>query len=345
MNPTVVVERISGWVIYLCRSNFFKEMVVGRNVALKCAAAAAVCLGIFVIFGASRAEEKLPQKYTETVADKDGNRFGFEMVLIPGGKFQMGSSENEAGRKADEGPQHEVTLSPFYLCTTETTLELFLAYYEEMVTPRRVEESDNQDVDAMTGPTPVYGDITMGCSKKNPAMGATWLNAVTYCKWLSNKTGKKYRLPTEAEWEYACRAGTTNIFGFGNDPDQLKDFAWYKDNTDAKPNEAAKKKPNAWGLYDMLGNVREWVYDFYSPAAYKEAVEKNQTTNPLGPSDGKVHVARSGAYDSNTKELRCAARAYEEDWWRMNDPQMPKSKWWLPQMDFIGFRVARSIEP
>jgi len=94
----------------------------------------------------------------------------------------------------------------------------------------------------------------------------------------------------------------------------------------------------------MLGNVREWVGDFYSPSAYKEAAKKNPAVNPLGPKTGSVHVARGGDYTGTPEDLRCAGRSFEEDWWRSGDPQFPKSKWWLPQMDFIGFRVVKSVE-
>ena len=297
---------------------------------------------------------KPPRRYTETVTSRSGENISFEMVPVPGGTFVMGSPKGEPGRKNDEGPQHEVRLYPFYLCTTETTLELFLAYYQETMSAKEdfieveqakkdAEQSKN-DVDAITGPTPVYGDLTMGYGVKHPAMGMTWHNAMTVCRWLSKKTGRKYRLPTEAEWEYACRAGTTNVFGFGNAPNRLADFAWYEDNSDGETNEVAKNKPNAWGLYDMSGNVCEWVYDFYSPTAYKEAAGKTPAINPKGPKTGKVHVARGGDYSSSIEELRCAARAFEEEWWRSGDPQFPKSKWWLPEMDFIGFRIARSID-
>jgi sulfatase modifying factor 1 len=295
------------------------------------------------------------KKYTETITTKDGEKVSFDMVLIPKGSFTMGSPVDEAGREDHEGPQHEVRLEQFYLCTKETTIELFLAYYQETVSAKRdfievqeakkdTEQQGKDEVDAITGPTPVYGDMTMGYEETHPAMGMTWHNAMTFCRWLSMKTGKKYRLPTEAEWEHACRAGTTNIFGVGNDSSGLKDFAWYEANADSETNPVGKKKPNAWGLYDMSGNVREWVFDFYSPTAYKEAAKKNPAVNPKGPKTGKVHIARGGDYSSSVEALRSAARSFEEDWWRSGDPQIPKSIWWLPEMDFIGFRVARSVE-
>ena len=307
-----------------------------------------ICLSMMTANSAA-AQDKPVKKYTETVTTKTGEKISFDMVLIPAGNFLMGSPANEEGRKEDEGPRHEVRVDDFYLCTTETTIELFSAYYQETVSAKRdfimtPERNQTEDVDAITGPTPVYGDMTMGYDNQHPAMGMTWHNAFVFCRWLSKKTGKEYRLPTEAEWEYASRAGTTNIFGVGNNPVQLKDYAWYEATADSETSAVGKKKPNAWGLYDMSGNVREWVYDFYSPDAYKQAAANSPAMNPKGPKTGQVHVARGGDYSCPAKELRCAARAFEEKWWRSGDPQIPKSKWWLPEMDIIGFRVACSVE-
>jgi sulfatase modifying factor 1 len=327
-------------------------MILSR--ALKYIFVPAACLGVMLATDILAAQDRLPKRYTETITTKDGDKLSFEMVLIPGGSFSMGSPADEAGRKDDEGPQHKAQLDKFYLCTTETTIDLFTAYYQETVsakkdfittqeTKKNTEQTDS-DVDAITGPTPVYGDMTMGYGEKHPAMGMTWHNAMTFCRWLSMKTGKEYRLPTEAEWEYASRDGTTNVFGIGDDPGQLKDFAWYEDTTDYETREVGKKKPSAFGLYDMLGNVREWVYDFYSSTAYQEAAKKNPAVNPKGPKTGTLHVARGGDYNSSVEELRCAARAFEEKWWRSGDPQIPKSIWWLPEMDFIGVRVARTAD-
>jgi sulfatase modifying factor 1 len=326
-------------------------MLKGRTLMLT--AALVICLGMLAAVSLVAAQNEPAKKFTETVTSKTGEKISFDMVLIPAGNFLMGSPANEAGRKDDEGPQHEVHVDNFYLCSTETTIELFMAYYQETMSAKRdlittqdeQEQSEKADkVDAITGPTPVYGDMTMGYENNHPAMGMTWYNAMTFCRWLSQKTSKEYRLPTEAEWEYACRAGNTSTFGVCNDPEQLKEFAWYDATADRETSAVGKKKSNAWGLYDMLGNVREWVYDFYSPDTYKREAAKTPAIDPKGPESGKVHVARGGDFNSPPDELRCAARAYEEKWWRAGDPQIPKSKWWLPEIDIIGFRVACSVK-
>jgi formylglycine-generating enzyme required for sulfatase activity len=298
-----------------------------------------------------------PRKYTETIKNKEGKEISFDVVLVPGGKFTMGSPESEKGHKPHEGPQFAAEVKPFYLAATETTFQLFMAYYDETVQEKRgdaaeakkkEDEAKKKGVDAISGPTPLYGDPTLGWGAgRRPAIGVTWHNAETFCKWLSKKTGKPYRLPTEAEWEYACRGGSKAAYSFGDDPAKLEDFGWFEDNSDEKTQEVAQKKPNAFGLYDMHGNVREWVTDLYGGDTYADNAKKNPVSSPTGPKESKVktadgfaHVARGGAYNSSAAELRSAARTFEEPFWRFEDPQEPKSKWWLPKMGFIGFRVA-----
>ena len=324
----------------------------GGKCGLKTVHLAVVAFAVIALLSVS-AQAAKPAAYTETVKTANDAEISFKMVPIPGGTFTMGSSASEPNRADDEGPQHEVCVDPFYLCPTETTLELFMAYYQETVSAKKdfmdtqeaKKDAENASgVDAISGPTPVYGDLSMGYGSQNPAIGMTWNNANNFCLWLSSKTGKKYRLPTEAEWEYACRAGTNNLFGSTNDAEKINDYAWYDATADSETTEVGKKKPNAFGLHDMSGNVREWVLDFYSPTAYAEAAKKNPAVNPKGPKTGELHVARGGDYSCSVGELRCAARHLEQKWWRMGDPQIPKSIWWLPEMDIIGFRVACSIE-
>ncbi len=333
----------------------------GAGMRRSLALALASCLTVPLLL--ARGGEPL-KRYTETLTTKRGQKLSFEMVFIPGGKFAMGSPDIEPGRKPHEGPQHEVEIKPFYLCATETTWDLYFDYCDHVVDLRKrgdngrgdpvkeAEEARNPAVDAITTATPHahFVDITNGWGGgKRPAMQVTWYSAMNFCKWLSKTTGKRYRLPTEAEWEHACRAGAATRYFFGDDPEKLGDYAWFDDNCASDSGEqmthpVGEKKPNPWGLYDMLGNVCEWVVDFYSPTAYAESARSRPAIAPEGPAKGKVHVARGGHYDSPAADLRCAARAFEEPWWSREDPKEPKSKWFLPKRTFIGFRVAREIE-
>ncbi len=298
-------------------------------------------------FSVAWAGEESPKKFTETVTGgKAHKKYSFDMVLIPAGKFTMGTPAGEAGRKPSEGPAHEVEIKPFYLASSVVTLDLFFMYYDECATPARGAEAlkksaEREKIDGISCPTVVYGDMSMGWGVEGrPSIGVSWRNAVNFCKWLSKKTGKTYRLPTEAEWEYACRAGTKTAYFFGDDPAKLGDYAWFKDNADEKTHPVAKKLPSPWGLYDMHGNVKQWVYDFYSPDGYAADAKAGAAVCPTGPKEGKVHVARGGSYDEEAPDLRSGARAFQEDWWQFKDPQDPKSLWWLPEMAFIGMRVA-----
>lgn len=165
-----------------------------------------------------------------------------------------------------------------------------------------------------------------------------------YCRWLSAKTGKIYRLPTEAEWEYACRAGTKTVYSFGDDASKLGDYAWYVENAE-KPQPIGKKKPNAWGLYDMHGNVSEWCLDRYVADIY--------STFTKGPVKGPVvlptaaeypYVARGGSWDDDADRLRSAARLASNLEWSVQDPQRPQSIWWHTDATFVGFRLVRPLE-
>ena len=195
----------------------------------------------------------------------------------------MGSPATEAGRKADEGPQHKVAIEPFWMGKCEVTwneYELFMYVDEERKYYPTTGDNPyvNPVSDAVTRPTKPYVEMSFGMGKDGyPAISMTQHAANKYCEWLSAKTGHFYRLPTEAEWEYACRAGTTTTYSFGDDASKLGDYAWYAPNSDFKYQKVGKKKPNPWGLYDMHGNVAEWTLDQYQPdyQAFSDALTKN----------------------------------------------------------------------
>ena len=205
--------------------------------------------------------------YTESIPGTD---LTFEMIAVPGGTFLMGSPASETGRKDDEGPQHEVTVSPFWISKTEVMWDQYDAFRNACPgvpkgTPEW-EEPDLEDVDGISGPTPPYGDPYRGFGGGNrPAIGVSWHATMTHCLWLSKVTGKFHRLPTEAEWEYACRAGSKGTFCFGDDVSALGEYAWYKKNSEHQTHPVGTKKPNAWSVQDMHGNVSEWCLDWYQP--------------------------------------------------------------------------------
>jgi formylglycine-generating enzyme required for sulfatase activity len=166
-----------------------------------------------------------------------------------------------------------------------------------------------------------------------------------YCRWLSAKTGKVYRLPTEAEWEYACRAGTTTAYFFGDDPARLEEYAWYVENAE-KPQTVGKKKPNPWGLYDMHGNVSEWCLDHYAADTYSKLKQAEPVKQPvfLPTAMEYPYVARGGSWDDDADRLRSAARLASNLEWSIQDPQRPQSIWWHTDATFVGFRVVRAFE-
>jgi formylglycine-generating enzyme required for sulfatase activity len=238
---------------------------------------------------------------------------------------------------------------------TETTWDEYdvFAFSQDLLKkkPQNVDlakEPENEKAaDAVTRPTPPYTDETFGFGReRHPAINITHHAAMEYTRWLSAKTGKTYRLPTEAEWEYACRAGTQTAYYFGDDAKKLGDYAWYLDNSNASPHEVAKKKPNAWGLYDMLGNVAEWCLDQYDKNFYKSFKPDASALLPvLVPTEKKYpHVARGGAWDEEPWRVRCGARLASDPDWSQQDPQRPQSIWWHTDATFVGFRVVRPLE-
>ncbi|HEX7862657.1 MAG TPA: SUMF1/EgtB/PvdO family nonheme iron enzyme [Verrucomicrobiae bacterium] len=279
-----------------------------------------------------------------------GTDVTFEMIPIPGGEFTMGSPENETGRKGDEGPQHKVKIDPFWMAKCEVTwneYELF-QFPEEEKKRRNMRKSDpaiHALADAVSRPTTPYVEMSFGMGKDGyPAISMTQHAANTYAKWLSAKLSQFYRLPTEAEWEYAARAGTTTAYSFGDDASKINDYAWFGDNSDLKYQKVGKKKPNPWGLHDMHGNVVEWCLDQYEPEGYKQFVGATAENPWIKATMPYPHVARGGSWDDNPKDLRSAARRGSSASWKQQDPQLPKSIWYLTDAQFLGFRIIRPLK-
>jgi formylglycine-generating enzyme required for sulfatase activity len=279
--------------------------------------------------------------YTERLAGAS-----FEMLPISGGTFTMGSPAAEKGRSADEGPQVKVVIDPFWMAKVETTWDLYDLYWKDESIPGSDRRLSMPIItkDAITRPSNPYADETFGHGREGcPVLGITHHAALMYCQWLSRKTGKTYRLPTEAEWEYACRAGTTTAYPWGEDPSKLGEYAWYGPNAEEDTHKVGTKKPNAWGLHDMLGNVAEYCMDHYTPTDYQQYT--GLTVNPLRkPTKYKYsHVARGGSWADPAERCRSAARRGSDKSWQQRDPGNPQSLWWLTDADFVGFRVVRPV--
>jgi sulfatase modifying factor 1 len=288
-----------------------------------------------------------------------GSIVSFDMVAIPGGKFTMGSPENEKFHKADEGPLRKVTLSKFWIAKNEVSWDEYMAFFRATGSQGRTEGQIviKKNVDAISGATPPWGAPDQGWGKASrPAITMSWHAANVYCQWLSKVTGKKYRLPTEAEWEYACRAGTETPYFFAGNPKNFTSSGLlkkifgpdtaviasrvvYKVNSFSKTKEPLSVKSNPFGLKNMSGNVAEFCLDFYSPDTYKK--DSTEVINPRGPESGYEHVIRGGSFKSDASDVRSAARDFTKTKaWLVTDPQMPKSIWWYSDVIDVGFRVV-----
>ena len=294
--------------------------------------------------------------YVERVPDTN---ISFPMVAVRGGTFHLGSPITEPGRRDNEGPRRRVELKPFWIGKYEVTWDEYHTYMREKdfnITDQPLRPALNPRqarADAVSKPTASYIDETWGFgTERYPAFDMSHHAAMKYCEWLSAKTGRTYRLPTEAEWEYACRAGSAGPYPFGTDPDKLDDYAWYAKSSGTREHPrgatrpVGRKRPNAWGIHDMLGNVSEWCLDEYDPDFY-DSLPWERT--PLGPVNlpGKrqyPHVVRGGCYKSAAGDCRSAARVKSDRRWNRADSQEPQGIWWLASGPRVGFRVVRPVE-
>ncbi|MFM7151898.1 MAG: formylglycine-generating enzyme family protein, partial [Gemmataceae bacterium] len=259
-----------------------------------------------------------------------------------------GSPDSEKGRNPDEGPQHPVTVKGFWVGKCEVTWDEFDTFWRGRPGKKEDKEPETpKDADAVTRPTPAYADETFGLGREgNPVICISWHTCMQYCRWLALKTGKNYRLPTEAEWEWAARAGTSTPYYFGEDAKLLGENAWFQENSEDKPQPVGKKKPNPWGLHDIYGNVTEFCIDLYSKDAYGAFPRDKPTLQPVSKPAGQrwSNVTRGGGWDSAPDQCRSAARRPSGKDWIKLDPQRPQSIWWLTSAEFVGFRIVRPIE-
>ncbi len=304
----------------------------------------------------------LPKDFVQKVPGEDVK---FDMVYVPGGEFTIGSPPDEAGRKPDEGPQRRVAVRPFWMAKYETTWAEYYAFWKDarLFVADGVPEKAGGPVpppDAITRPTNTYvPELYEHGRDGHPVLCMSHHAAMVYCHWLRWKTGLGFRLPTEAEWEYACRAGSTGPYGFEGGADKLEYAAWFAgDSATAKDTDSSgekgkndeptthvvgRKKANAFGLHDMHGNVWEWCLDQYEPNAYAKLPADRPTLGGFVKPEPNVkwgHVVRGGSYADQPDRLRSAARRASEPAWIKNDPQGMSSIWWLTNMDVIGFRVC-----
>lgn len=299
---------------------------------------------LFVIsdYSAVFSQESIFEKYTQEISGTD---LKIEMVPIPEGVFKMGSHDGSGKANADEKPAHEVKVDAFYMSKFEITWELYMLFINRTIDEVRADAKGIEvvkEVDAIAGATIPYVDMSlgMGTGEGLPVGNVSQLAASRFCEWLSAKTGDFYRLPTEAEWEYAARGGTETAFSFGDQEADLGEHAWFYENSDGSYHKVGQKKPNPWGLYDMHGNVAEWTLDQYLPEVYQK--RDKLTENPLEITTKEFPVSvRGGSYYDDAKDLRSAARIASTENWKMRDPQFPKSKWWNTDSPFVGFRIVR----
>ena len=328
---------------YVDRSDLLKRTTRGSLFII------VLILSSSFLIGFSQANEIVKKRFSPYVQEIPESDAEILMIPIPGGTFMMGSSENEVGRNEDEGPQRLVKVDSFWMGAYELTWDQYDPFLEEKNPNRRnvriLVDGLEIEVDAVSTATPMYMDMSFGMGRGGfPAVNMTQYAAVMYAKWLFAKTGKFYRLPTEAEWEYACRAGTKSAYSFGENANDLDKYAWYGKNSDQAYKKIGTKEPNSFGLYDMHGNVAEWTMDQYIKD-YHERLVGDPADNPyFRPTSLYPRSVRGGSWMDDGLGLRCASRAGSSKKWKQRDPQMPKSLWWLTDAPFVGFRLVRPKE-
>ena len=268
----------------------------------------------------------------------EGTDVSFKMIPVQAGSFLMGSSGKDKDHQPDEGPATTVSVSAFWMEEHEVTYDEYILFADEQM-------DAEPKPDGITRPSPPYIDFTLGMGKSGgfPANSMSEYAALMYCQWLYKKTGIFYRLPTEAEWEYAARAGAATNYFFGNNAAELSNYGWYAANSENKYHKVKQLQPNAWGFYDILGNVAEWTLDQYKED-YFSAIKSNTADPWMKPTAKHPMTLKGGTFKDDAAYLRPAARIQSNLKWNARDPQIPRSKWWNADAPFIGFRIVRPLK-
>jgi len=290
--------------------------------------------------------------YSDTIPGSD---ITFEMIPIPGGTFLMGSSSDDTDHQADEGPQVEITVPPLWVGKHEVTWSEYKLYmrlcnvFEQFEDRGLRQIVEDNEIDAITAPSKLYEPsftFAPGDGPRQPAVSMSQYAAKQYTKWLSGIVGQSYRLPTEIEWEYAARAGSTTPYSFAAER-SLDDYAWYAANSDDELQAVGTKLPNPWGLHDMHGSVAEWVLDEYDSARYSKLEEDVSARQAVQwPVRLYPRVIRGGCWFDDPAQCRSAARHKSEDpEWSLSDPNLPVSPWWFTEeaATGVGFRIVRPL--
>lgn len=270
-------------------------------------------------------------------------------VSIPGGKADFSLSYIPAGAlpiQSPDGKTLNIQLDAFWIGTKEVTYDEFIQFqYRKNDNNSSNWKDGKYSADAITRPTPQYMDYTWGMGTLDgvPAVAMTQQGALRFCYWLYQKTGQFYRLPTEAEWEYACKAGSSGSLPANVTETNLGDYAWYYDNSTEKYHPTGKKKPNAWGLFDMLGNVSEWTSDNYIDDYFAQT-SANPNNPWYKPNAKHSRTVKGGSFDDNPEDCNCSKRIKSLPTWQKRDPQIPRSRWWNTDSSFLGFRVVRPVK-
>ncbi len=312
----------------------------------------------------SQSESVPNNEISEYSAEIPGSNEEIEMILVPGGTYEMGPF--------DQSDTHEVKVDSFWIGKYEVTWDEYNLFRNEMLNEIRSQVYKNLygvdiDADAVSSPTlteealnllrdndipadiislpsPPYSDITSGMGTNGfPAVSMTHYAAFMFTKWLTVKTGDFYRLPTEAEWEYACRAANPGSYEPITNQAELDQRAWYKGNSARKYHQPGAKEPNALGIHDMLGNVAEWTFDQYNEN-YSAMLDHNPAVNPfMKPTELYPRAVRGGSWMDSAEAVSCLQRRGSDPSWKMRDPQLPKSLWWHTNAPFVGIRVVRPV--